>query len=379
MPDSMDRRINRDAVTAALSQAGLNPASLARELSVSREAVSKWLTGESFPRPDKLLKLGKLLKLSFSELVTQEEPHAPVVAFRKMKGTKTQDHHIEHAQTMGRMLRHLVPYLPFDHLVMPPILKDPRCEYSYLQQVAGKIREEIHVEPESVVDFNHLIHYFRKLQAVLIPVLWGKKQRHENATHIYLPDSKTTWVYLNLDANIHDFKFWMAHELGHCLAPKLRGNNAEDFADAFAGTLLFSGVLAEKAYPIVSKSNSKKKQLAAIKELAEQYVIAPFTIYLQLNAYAMEAELPPLDLEPEIHSWAAQLNKQYLSVSDTLFQAGTPPEPHAYISKVSDLFETPFFEILTRYLREHHKGPGMVQTLMDIPLLDARGLHAELA
>jgi len=39
--------------------------------------------------------------------------------------------------------------------------------------------------------------------------------------------------------NIHDFKFWMAHELGHCLSPSLTGEDAEDFADGFVGALLF--------------------------------------------------------------------------------------------------------------------------------------------
>jgi hypothetical protein len=42
---------------------------------------------------------------------------------------------------------------------------------------------------------------------------------------------------------------------------------------------------------------------------------------------------------------------------------------------ISQTFETPFFDVLGKYLREQHKGPGFVQTVMDIPLLDARSLH----
>jgi transcriptional regulator with XRE-family HTH domain len=361
-----------------MEQEGINPAGLADKLGVTREAVSKWLHGEALPRPDKLLRLGKLLKLTFSELVIRDEPNAPVVAFRRMKGTKTKDHHIEHAQTMGRMLRHLVPYLPFDRLATPPVLKEPSNKYEYLQRVAAMVRQEIHVAPDDSVDFTHLIRHFNKLQAVLIPVLWGNKQRHENATHIYLPDSQTTWVYLNLDVNIHDFKFWMAHELGHCLSPQLRGNEAEDFADAFAGTLLFPRVLAEKGYALVSRHKSKEKQLSAICDLAEQHVIAPYTIYLEINRHAEQVGARMLDLAPNIHPWATQFNKQYLNLSATLFGGETYPEPRAYLDTAANLFETPFFEILRHYLREHHKGPGMLQTLMDIPLLDARGLHAEL-
>jgi hypothetical protein len=45
--------------------------------------------------------------------------------------------------------------------------------------------------------------------AVLVPVLWGAREHHGNALNIYLPDSQTTWVFVNLDSNIVDFKFWM--------------------------------------------------------------------------------------------------------------------------------------------------------------------------
>lgn len=103
--------------------------------------------------------------------------------------------------------------------VVPPVLKEPRLTYEYVERVAGAIRAEIGLDAPDVLDFEHLIHRFRELQTVLIPVLWGARDRHENALHIHLPESATTWVYLNLDSEVHDFKFWMAHELAHVLAP----------------------------------------------------------------------------------------------------------------------------------------------------------------
>src|SRR5690606_4886515 len=143
-------------------------------------------------------------------------------------------------------------------------LKDPVNEYAYIQQVAQKVRRDINVAEDGTLDFQHLIKRFRALQTVLVPVLWGEKQVHENAIHIFLPDSGTTWVYLNLDVNVHDFKFWMAHELGHCLSPTLRGDAAEDFADAFAGALLFPASKAEPAHARLLQLNTKKAQLTGI-------------------------------------------------------------------------------------------------------------------
>lgn len=374
----MDKRLNLEQLNQAMDTKGLNQAALARELAVSRESVSKWLNNKSFPRPDKLLHLSKLVGLGFSDLMIREEPNAPVVAFRNMRGTKTKDHHIEHAQTMGRMLRYLVPYLSFDVLSMPPVLKDPHCEYDYLQLVTEKIRQEIVVGPTQMIDFNHLIRLFSKLHAVLIPVLWGDGNQQKNATHIYLPDSQTTWVYLNLNVKMHDFKFWMAHELGHCLAPQLRDDDSEDFADAFAGSLLFPHALAAKAYTALSRLNDDKTRLNEITRLAKEHLISPLTVYKQTNFHAQSSGHAPLQLEPQIYKWNTSFSKDYLNVSLSLFDGAMPPEPVNYKNVVTRTFETPFFDMLSNYLREQHKGPGFVQTVMDIPLLDARGLHAAL-
>jgi transcriptional regulator with XRE-family HTH domain len=374
----MQKRLNTSEALKAMESAGLTQALIAQRLDVSREAVSQWFNHKSFPRPDKLLKLGKLLSLAFGDLVIKDDPDAPVVAFRRMRGTRTKDHHVERAQDIGRILRHLVPYLPFDTLAMPPVLKAPVCDYEYLQIVARKVREEICVDMDAVVDFVHLIRRFADLQAVLVPVLWGSKQRHENAMHIYLPDSRTTWVYLNLDVNIHDFKFWMAHELGHCLSPSLRDTEAEDFADAFASALLFPREQAEAAYIEVSRLRSKRTQLERLAEIANRCMISPNTIYKEMNRYAERVGKQPIDLEPDLYKWTATLNKQFPNVSEIIFGDTKQLTPKAYIEKSKEVFDTSFFDVLSSYLREHGKGAGIVQMVLDAPLLDAQGLHAEL-
>ncbi|CAH0134875.1 DNA-binding XRE family transcriptional regulator [Pseudomonas frederiksbergensis] len=374
----MEKTLATTQITQAMETAGLSQATLAERLGVSREAVSKWLKKDSFPKPDKLLRLATILGLSFSELVVKDDPNAPVVAFRKVKATKTTDAHYAHAQTMGKMLRHLVPYLPFDKLEMPPVLRNPVLEYSYLQEVAKKIRNEIGLDEESKIDFEHLILHFKKLQAVLIPVLWGHKNRHENATHIFLPDSMSTWVYLNLDVNILDFKFWMAHELGHCLAPDIRGNEGEDFADAFAGSLLFPHELAEKAYRTISNLSSERSQISEINKIACNYVISPYSVYCQVNAYAENKGLKPLDLVPAIHKASTNINRELPLVSKLIFEENIEPDSLLYIERTKEIFKTSFFDILGEYLKESEKGPGLVQTIMDVSALDARSIHSEL-
>lgn len=364
--------------------AGLTQTAVADALGVTKEAVSQWLLHKSFPRPNKLLQLGKLLNLAFDDLVVKEDPYAPKVAFRKMRGTKTKDHHIEKAQEIGRFLRHLVPYLPFDTFEMPPVLKSPSCDYDYLRTVTAKVREDINLGPVDCVDFTHLIRRFGELQAVVVPVMWGAKQRHENAVHIHLPDSGSTWVYLNLDTNIHDFKFWMAHELGHCLSPSLDGDEAEDFADAFAASLLYSHELAEQAYASIMSQVSPAAKITYVIGLADQLTISPWTVIGQVNKYAESTGQPQIQLSKSAFPGAVtNFNKKYKNLSEALFgnteldEHGHPSARH-YIEKAEGAFETPFFDLLRKYLKERDKGPGYVQTVLDMPLLDARSIHAEL-
>jgi transcriptional regulator with XRE-family HTH domain len=369
-------RLNIEALRSALTASGLNPAGLAKQLDVSREGVSKWLSGEAFPRPDKLLRLSSTVGLSFRELVIVDEVGTPRVAFRRKRGSSTTDAHISHAQEMGRTLRSLVPYLPFDKLVTPPVLKEPANEYGYLQAVSISVRKTLGVSPSDPITFRHLVRRFGELQAVLIPVTWGKKDRHENATHIYLPDSRTTWIYLNLDVQAHDFLFWMAHELGHSLSPDLVGDAAEDFADGFAAALLFPQERAGAVYAEVF-AKQPGRQVNLIKEWAERFAISPYCVYQEINAFARHVGRAEVKLEPAIHGATTNFNKRYLLVSEALF-GGKKPKPEDLIRAATEAFETPFYEALSRHLKESDKGPSFVQTVLDVSNIDAKGIHAEL-
>mgnify|MGYP000278884077 CR=1 FL=1 len=374
----MKKRLHIKNTTKAMEAAGLTQTAVAEQLSVSKEAVSQWLLEKTFPRPNKLLQFAKLLKLSFSELVINDEPNVPIIAFRKKGNAKTKDHHVEKAQQTGRFLRHLVPYLPFDTLEMPPVLKSPTRDYEYLRKVTSKVRKDINLDEVETVDFEHLIRKFSELQAVVVPVLWGTKQRHENAIHIYLPDSQTTWVYLNLDTNIHDFKFWMAHELGHCLSPSLSGDEAEDFADDFAGDLLFPSALAEEAYKEINSQRTSATKINKVIELADKHTISPYTVIGQTNKFAAFSGLPEIALSKTFFGAITNFNKRFYNLSTALLGDIKDLDARDYINKTEKAFETPFFELLRKYLKEQSKGAGYVQAVTDMPLLDARSLHSEL-
>ncbi|WP_298942123.1 helix-turn-helix transcriptional regulator [uncultured Psychromonas sp.] len=374
----MKTLLNIEQIKSSMALAGLTQTAISEHLDVTREAVSQWLNAKAFPRPNKLLKLAKLLKLSFSELTIIEEIDEPRIAFRKAGNYKTKPEHIEKAKDMGRYLRPLVEFLPFDCLETPTVFQAPNCEYDYLHKATDKVRNDIGLEENEIVGFNHLITRFKNLQAVIVPVLWGAKKRHENAVHIHLPDSNTTWIYLNLDVNIHDFKFWMAHELGHCLSPSLSGDEAENFADAFAGVLLFPYEKAKNAYDELSIKTTIKSKLSYLMELAKKEVVSPATIQLQINNYARHHGYSEIDFSRQLYAWITNFNRGYKNVSEMFFKDLDNVDAKEFIEKTESNFETPFFDAVRQCLKKDDKGIGYIQMITDMPLLDAREIYSEL-
>lgn len=381
----MEKTLQISRIQERLEERGLNQSALAEQLGLSRAAVSKWLKGSAFPRPAELLKLGKLLDLGFKDLVeTGSSSPAPLVAFRKRAGTKTTDGHTDKAREMGRLLEVLVPHLGYDRFVTPVRLKNPVLEYRYLQDLVTKERLGLNLDPGNPIDFHDLIGRFSQLQAVLVPVMWGSKSGHANALHIYLPRSQTTWVLLNLESKLHDFKFWMAHELGHVLSVGLLEEGeieaAEDFADAFAGALLFPAEAAGRWIGRYHRAKSPPAKVKVLLEAGQEYVISPFSVYKELENFAeAEAEDEPFEpLDPNLlHAKISAFNKRFETISEMLFDGEKPTGDH-YMRKAMEVFGTPIFRALGEREAVEEMSESVISRMFDIPLEDAKALKKAL-
>lgn len=376
----MNKELNIDLVRNAMDAKGLNQKKLAEAIDVSRTIVTNWFKGDKFPRPDKLLKLGITLGLSLSQLVIEfPTPLAPIVSFRKKMNRKTKSQHFERASDMGRLLELLVDFYPFDSLIQPPTLKQPIVDYHYLQKVSSQIRKDLKINPCDPVKPVQLIKKFADLEVVIIPVLWGSKKNHENALRIYLPASKTTWIYLNLDSNTHDFLFWMVHELGHVISPSLHKNTdiSEDFADEFAQAFLFPKECAKIAYNEISHKKTNREKISVIIKYAKKHIISPITVYRSINSYAIHFKMDELKLDNSLYPATTKFNNKHEKISGIL-NKGKEYSASDYIKISEKTFKTPFFKILKKYLSEKEKSAGFIQTILATTLLDAKEIHAEL-
>lgn len=371
----MQRSICTPNVKTALTLLGWTQKELAESVGVTSQAVTNWMKGTDFPRPDKLLKLATVLKLSFSELVEAQNDQ-PVVAFKKRGGTKTTELHRLKAMAMGAMLKPLVSYLPKLKALRTKITS-PSLDYRALQSTAAAVREKLGIGMLATLRYEHIISEFDANDAIIIPVIWGQKSRHENALHILLPTDQVTFIYLNLDTYIEDFKFWMAHELAHVYTPELAGKDAgEDFADAFAGALLFPEDMARAAHVAAMSKNTQRSELSVLARFAEEHEISIYTVFCEIQKYAQSAKLPSLrTLEAGLHI-ARTINRGEL-VSQILFKP-LPPEPSVFIAAAQTIFQSHFFVAMQRMLRDKETGYGYLQQVLDISVQDAMAIHTEL-
>jgi len=372
----MQKAINTAAVRTVLTQRGLTQQQLAIRIGVSSQAVTNWLKGKDFPRPPALLKLATVLKLGFDQLVKVPDEDRPIVAFRKKGNAKTTADHVSKADGIGMLLKPLVPFLP-QIQALRTLITSPSTDYSKLEVAVAQTRTRLGIGELAVLAYEHLISEFKNSGAVLVPVLWGAKQRHENALHIRLPKEDVTFVFLNLDTRLEDFKFWMAHELAHVYTPDLAGSNeGEDFADAFAGTLLFPKACAEPVYHQAIQVGNVDNIIRVLLAHAHKHSISLNTVYQQTKKFAKTAGLPALDVEEKtIH--AVRNNNQGPLVSVALFDP-MPPEPKRYIAACEHTFKSDFFTALKRMIHKNDIGPSYVQQVLDTSVRDAFAIHEEL-
>jgi transcriptional regulator with XRE-family HTH domain len=371
----MEKLLNSDSVKSALNSLGWGQKQLADEVGVSSQAVTNWMKGADFPRPDKLLKIAKVLSLSFDQLVTSAAK-PPIVAFRKKANSITTDKHLAKAAEMGELLKPLVPFLPRTNALVTKI-QSPSEDYEHLQAIVSNVREKIGIGSNAVLEYMQLIKQFSDNGAVIIPVMWGSKQHHGNALHLLLPDENATFIYLNLDTHLEDFKFWMAHELAHVYTPDLAGSNeGEDFADAFAGALLFPKSIASEVYAKCVAEKNKTAELKIISHYANMHDISLFSVYCEVVNFAKAMNLPTLRaVANDIHA-LRNFHKGEL-VGKAIFHPAQP-EASSYITVTHAIFQSPFFNALKKMLIELGTGAGYIQQLLDISIKDALALHKEL-
>ena len=377
----MSKSINIEKVKEFMQLKGLNQTSLADAVGVSRNMVSLWFKGESQPRANKLLKLALSLGVKVNDLYNEKPKALPRVEFRKRGNCKITDEYKVEIQRNVRILDRLAPYLPEGIKAMNRI-NNANTDYAFLQRQANEFRRTFlnMTETDHLIAFGKICDYLSNTGTVVVPTLWNKGQHKATAFHAHLTDKDLRFIYINADTSIFDIRFWFLHEIAHILTPYMEegSEESENFADAFAGAVLFPRNLAEalQSKLISAASLSARKEL--LINTAKELRISPISIFKELEKYCNFIGETMLLTGKDVYPLTAIVQKSTPSAAKVIFDNREEGSALDFINGSQKHFKTPFFESLKRYLSEEEKGSGAIARMMCIPQIDALEFYKAL-
>lgn len=370
--------LNLAAIDSAMRKLGLNGKALADACGVSKEATSNWLNGESIPRPSKLARLAEVLGIPVESLLSMAQLPSPVFAYRTKLNKPVTGLLREAAEEQARHLEQLLPFVEATSEFEPPLMRNPSLEEERIRHAANAVRSSLNLSHTDVLSNAHLESLFRTFGAILVPVLWGlNKEKHENALTVYLPESKTSWVVFNLGCKQDDYKYWLAHEYGHCLT--LHGLSEEDgeiFAEKFAQHLVFPDEVANECLEKIRLNGDGRN---TVKAYAESYEISVITVLRAVDRLSEQlfGQKTGLDTKSFYAAWNAT-RKTISSMANVIFGSDAPL-PQEYVEKSEALYKTPVFRALENFqTAEGGRNPAFVANTLNIGLGDAVSLSLYL-
>lgn len=369
--------LNIPIIEAAMRKMGLTGTALAAQCGVSKEATSNWLKGESLPRPSKLARLAAALELSVDSLLLLKEPPKPVFAYRTKRNKPVTGALLEAADEQAMHLAQLVPYV--DELDFePPVLKAPILDNDYIRKTATHTRESVGLKHKDVLSNENLELILHTFGAILVPVLWGmNKQKHENALTIYQAESKNYWVVFNINCYADDYKYWLAHELGHCLTMHVLDEEAgETFAEKFAQNLIFPDEIAHDCLEQLRASNDK---MTTVIQYAEKYGISVITVLKAVDRLSSQIYGEKTNLDsPDFYAKWSNSQKKRQTITELVVGSGQISLT-TYIAKTEQRYKTPIFKAISTFQEvEGGRNPAFISKALNISLGDAISLSCEL-
>lgn len=361
--------LNVSLIQQSMQQLGLTRSALALACEVSKEAVSNWLSGQSLPRPRKLLLLAQVLQIEITELIAPEDE--PVIAYRTTGEQRASAAALDAARTAAEHLQELLPYLPHPRLFSPAVLERPSLEDAYLQETTRQVRARLGLAADAPVQRAQLLSLLQDFGAILVPVYWNQqRQGHENALSIYLPRSKSAWVFVNLYSRIDEFNAWLAHELAHCYTlHALPSEEGELFAERFAQSLLFPLSAAARAAAEMS-GTPVDQALRQVAWHAGKYEVSMTTIVAQVDAWLSSQGRKTSGLKRKLRGPGGHIDgsREAGTISAALWGADQLPAEQ-YLSITARWFNTPIFDALANWqAAQGGRSPAFVASALNIDI-----------
>lgn len=229
--------LNIPLIQQAMQQRGLNQADLATHCEVSREAVSRWMAGESVPRPLKLKRIANTLQLEVGSLLItppppsfEASPSTPDAALSRADRETMLD-----SSWRVRELAHLAGTPCF----APKRLRAPSTDRVYIQAAVYAVKALTSTSPTGFLTTEKLVDLNIVAGTVLLVCPWQGDRNGQSQPFVVQPSSEDeTWLLCGLSTSRADFDAILAYALGlqYCQGT-LEGRDARAFAREFAAAL----------------------------------------------------------------------------------------------------------------------------------------------
>lgn len=366
--------LNITAIEGAMRKLGMSGAALAEACKVSKEATSNWLKGESIPRPSKLTKLAEVLSIPVEILLNIAQPPAPVFAYRTKLNKPVTGSLRDAAEEQARHLEQLLPFVDERPDFEPPLLREPSLDADRIRHAVTRARVSLGLSNKDVLGNESLERLFHIFGAIFVPVIWGlNKERHENALTVYLPESKTSWVVFNLGCRSDDYKYWLAHEYGHCLTMHaLSEEDGEVFAEKFAQQLVFPD---EVAHECLEKVRHGLDGLTTIKEYAEKYGVSVITVIRAVDRLSEQLHGKKTGMETPGFYVAWTKNRINIPTMTSLVFGTDTPSQASYVTRSEEVYKTPVFKAIRSFQEaEGGRNPAFIASVLNLGIGDALSL-----
>jgi transcriptional regulator with XRE-family HTH domain/Zn-dependent peptidase ImmA (M78 family) len=369
--------LNIQLIETSMKKLGLSGAAVAEACEVSREATSNWLNGESIPRPSKLTKLAAVLQVQVEQLLALEAAPKPIFAYRTARNKPVSGSAKESATELARHLEQLLPYVSERSESNSPFMREPSIDEERIRKIARDARASLQLNQTDVLTDKALETLFHTFGACLVPVIWGlDKVKHENALTVYLPESKFCWVVFNLGCKQDDYKYWLAHEYGHCLT--LHGLSEEDgetFAEYFAQHLVFPD---EVAFVCLEEMRKAEAPMSVAETYSTCYGVSIVTVLKATERLSNQLHgVTQGLLTPRFWGGWNMGRGKVPSMLTAVFGTETPSIDE-YVSKSEAKYKTPVFKAIAAFQEaECGRNPAFIAKALNIGLGDAVSLsHA---
>ncbi len=349
-----------------LESKSITQETLAQEVGVSRQALSKWIKGHT-PTGSHLVRLCGALGVSADYFFTEEPGRIAVPAHRTRGNAKNNEAMQDETLGLARGYELFFRQAPKPGLV--PSLRSSRTGED-ARRAARELRSMAGAVDDSPLSAEQVFRLYEQLKISLIPVLFPEKVK---SYAFYIRINGHRVVFLNRRSNRLDMTFALIHEAVHAVRDEEQDSSLDEqqereeeaFCDRVANLVQFPDSHVDGVWELL-KEIPPAKQVNLLKGLCLHEDHAMYGVVKRLGERHSRFSLKVGGADANLHKSVETIDEAFLAAGD----------PRTYMDKLRTM--SPVF---TRLLAESagNLGPRMLGELLHMDWLDAKELKKELA